>query len=152
MRAACRARGGPCARPAGWVRKVRWACSPKLVRLQVPPVFRASASVKFDDYGAAAQCLRALSQSGLNPSNCRLLDAMETVVSGVAMRCAVLVLVSSRTTTPCTPGWRALALVDSYGGATTPQQWRARKRGRAARTPHRHRRTARRLLAHALLA
>ena len=88
------------------------------VRLQVPPVFRASASVKFDDYGAAAQCLRALSQSGLNPSNCRLLDAMETVVSGVGDgSCAVLVLGFESDDHPL-HAWmaRALALVDSYGG------------------------------------
>jgi len=53
------------------------------VRLQQPPRFRASASIRFTDTFAAARCVRALAQSGLNPANCRLLDPLETVFSGV---------------------------------------------------------------------
>ena len=53
------------------------------VRLQVPPRFRASASLRFGDYfAAAANCPHALGQSGLNPSNSRLLDAEEAVFAG----------------------------------------------------------------------
>ena len=47
------------------------------MRLQTRPTFRASASVIFADMRSAVQCVRMLAQSGLHPSNCRLLDADE---------------------------------------------------------------------------
>jgi alkyldihydroxyacetonephosphate synthase len=49
------------------------------MRLQDTPKFRASASVKFADFLKAAEAVRALSQSGLSPSNCRLIDAEEAL-------------------------------------------------------------------------
>lgn len=88
------------------------------MRLQSKPKFRASASIKFADYFCAARCLRALSQSGLNPSNCRLLDAMETVFAGVGDgRHAVLVLGFESADHPL-QAWmaRALELVRDHGG------------------------------------
>ena len=88
------------------------------VRLQHPPRFRASASVKFSDYFTAAQCVRVLAQSGLNPSNCRLLDPLETVFSGVGNGShAVLVLAFESADHPL-QAWmaRALELVSEYGG------------------------------------
>jgi alkyldihydroxyacetonephosphate synthase len=48
------------------------------VRLQERPRFKASVGVAFDDFDAAARAVREISQSGLNPSNCRLLDASES--------------------------------------------------------------------------
>ena len=87
-------------------------------RLQAPPQFRASAAVKFVDYLQAAQCVRVLAQSGLNPSNCRLLDAAETVSSGVGDGShAILVLGFESADHPLQP-WmaRALELVADYGG------------------------------------
>jgi alkyldihydroxyacetonephosphate synthase len=48
------------------------------MRLQERPRFKASVGVAFDDFDAAACAVREISQSGLNPSNCRLLDASET--------------------------------------------------------------------------
>ncbi len=88
------------------------------VRLQAPPRFRASASVHFADYGAAANCVRAIAQSGLNPSNCRLLDARETVFAGVGDgRTAILVLGFESADHPL-QAWmaRALELVGDHGG------------------------------------
>ena len=88
------------------------------VRLQNPPRFRASASVKFSDYFTAAQCVRVLAQSGLNPSNCRLLDPLETVFSGVGNGShAVLVLAFESADHPL-QAWmaRALELASEYGG------------------------------------
>jgi len=89
------------------------------VRLQSRPRFRASASVRFADYFAAARCVRALVQSGLNPSNCRLLDPLETVFSGVGDgRYAILVLGFESGDHPL-QAWmaRALELVRDHGGA-----------------------------------
>ena len=88
------------------------------VRVQVPPQFRASASIRFTDYYAAARCVRALAQSGLNPSNCRLLDVAETVFAGVGDgRHSILVLAFESADHPC-DAWmrRALELVSDYGG------------------------------------
>ena len=45
------------------------------VRVRPRPRFRASAGVRFPDFAAGAAAVRALSQSGLYPTNCRLIDA-----------------------------------------------------------------------------
>jgi alkyldihydroxyacetonephosphate synthase len=47
------------------------------MRVQPRPGFRVSTGVEFPDFMAGAECVRAIAQSGLNPSNCRLLDAGE---------------------------------------------------------------------------
>jgi alkyldihydroxyacetonephosphate synthase len=52
------------------------------VRLQARPVHKLSCGVAFDDFHAAAGAVRELSQSGLHPANCRLLDATEAEVTG----------------------------------------------------------------------
>jgi alkyldihydroxyacetonephosphate synthase len=66
------------------------------MRLQQRPRFRASASVGVegeDGFARGAEAVRALSQSGLSPSNCRLLDPTEALTSGAGSgREAVLVL------------------------------------------------------------
>ena len=52
------------------------------VRVRPRPGFKASCGVAFDDFLAAAGAVRAISQSGLNPANCRLLDALEAGTTG----------------------------------------------------------------------
>src|SRR5262249_7510593 len=52
------------------------------VRVRPRPQFKASASVEFDDFLAATAAVREIAQSGLNPSNCRLLDALEVGTTG----------------------------------------------------------------------
>jgi alkyldihydroxyacetonephosphate synthase len=47
------------------------------VRVQPRPTHRGSAGVRFGTFLAGAECVRALSQSGLHPSNCRLIDPSE---------------------------------------------------------------------------
>jgi alkyldihydroxyacetonephosphate synthase len=47
------------------------------VRVQPRPAHRRSAGIMFTDFTRAADCVRAISQSGLNPANCRLIDASE---------------------------------------------------------------------------
>jgi alkyldihydroxyacetonephosphate synthase len=51
------------------------------VRVQPRPSHRASAGVRFTSFKAGAQCVRALSQSGLHPANCRLLDPGEAALT-----------------------------------------------------------------------
>src|SRR6478609_4480442 len=52
------------------------------VRVQPRPEHRASCGIEFDDFLVAAGAVRAISQSGLNPANCRLLDALEAGTTG----------------------------------------------------------------------
>jgi alkyldihydroxyacetonephosphate synthase len=52
------------------------------MRVLPRPRFRAGASVYFADFGDAVGAARELAQSGLYPSNCRLLDPDEAVLSG----------------------------------------------------------------------
>ncbi len=47
------------------------------VRVQPRPLHRGSAGVRFGDFARGAECVRALSQSGLHPANCRLIDPRE---------------------------------------------------------------------------
>ncbi|MBI3799586.1 MAG: FAD-binding oxidoreductase, partial [Deltaproteobacteria bacterium] len=47
------------------------------MRLQDRPVYRASASVQFASFESGVAAVRALSQTGLYPTNCRLLDPAE---------------------------------------------------------------------------
>jgi alkyldihydroxyacetonephosphate synthase len=52
------------------------------VRVRPRPEFKASCGVEFDDFLAAVGAVREISQSGLHPSNCRLLDALEAGTTG----------------------------------------------------------------------
>ena len=49
------------------------------VRLRMKPTFRASASVRFKDFFAGAEAVRGITQAGLYPANCRLLEAREAL-------------------------------------------------------------------------
>jgi alkyldihydroxyacetonephosphate synthase len=52
------------------------------VRVRPRPELKSSCAVEFDDFHAAARAVRAIAQSGLHPSNCRLLDALEAGTTG----------------------------------------------------------------------
>jgi alkyldihydroxyacetonephosphate synthase len=52
------------------------------MRVQGAPRFKESTAVLFDSFESGAQAVRALSQSGLHPSNCRLLDGEEAALTG----------------------------------------------------------------------
>ena len=51
------------------------------VRVQERPRFKLSCGVAFDSFAAGAEAVRELSQSGLHPSNCRLLDPAESALT-----------------------------------------------------------------------
>ncbi len=51
------------------------------VRVRPRPTFKLSCGVSFDDFRGGAEAVRALSQSGLHPSNCRLLDPVEALTT-----------------------------------------------------------------------
>jgi alkyldihydroxyacetonephosphate synthase len=63
------------------------------MRVQPRPTQRRSAAVRLPSFARGAECVRALAQSGLNPSNCRLIDPQEArlTLAGDGS-CALLVL------------------------------------------------------------
>jgi alkyldihydroxyacetonephosphate synthase len=69
------------------------------VRVQPRPLFRASRGVAFDSFIEGVEAVRALAQSGLHPSNCRLIDENEARQTGAADG-ALLVLGFESTDSP----------------------------------------------------
>jgi alkyldihydroxyacetonephosphate synthase len=90
-------------------------------RLQDRPRFRAGASVRFKDFLAAARAVRAISQAGLYPANCRILDPNEAANTGAGDgSAAIMVLAFESADHPLDP-WmtRALECCADHGG--TPE-------------------------------
>ena len=89
------------------------------VRLQDRPVFRASASVSFPGMQQACGAVRAISQSGLFPSNCRLLDPAEAMMNGVGDGTTALLVLAFESADHPLEAWvaRALELAADYGGS-----------------------------------
>src|SRR5262245_23952273 len=54
------------------------------MRLQERPTFRDGGALRFKDFFSAARAVRAISQAGLYPSNCRILDPAEAYNTGAA--------------------------------------------------------------------
>ena len=62
------------------------------VRVRERPRFKVSRAVGFDGFAAGAEAVREISQSGLHPSNCRLLDELEAEMFAGGGGEAILVL------------------------------------------------------------
>ena len=88
------------------------------VRVQPRPTHRRSAGVSFADFATGAECVRELSQSGLNPANCRLIDQREAKMTMVGDGgSALLVMGFESTDHPVdAPMERALAICREHGG------------------------------------
>lgn len=89
------------------------------MRVQPRPRWRASASVRFSRFAEGVIATRALSQSGLFPSNCRLLDEKEALLHRVAADGrSVLLLAFESADHPLEP-WmeRALSIATDLGGS-----------------------------------
>jgi alkyldihydroxyacetonephosphate synthase len=102
------------------------------VRVQPRPVHRDAVGVRFDSFLRAAECVRAISQSGLNPANCRLLDGGEALMtmagddrSKIGQH-ALLVLGFESVDHPVDgPMARALELCAEHGGASSERRGRS---------------------------
>jgi alkyldihydroxyacetonephosphate synthase len=87
------------------------------VRVQEPPAFRESAAVLFDGFEPGAEAVRALAQSRLFPSNCRLLDPGEAALTGAAPDDRALLVLGFEGPTPVEgPMAQALELCRDHGG------------------------------------
>ena len=88
------------------------------VRVRPRPGFKASRGVEFDDFLAAARAVREIAQSGLRPSNCRLLDASEAELTGAGDGSANLLILgfeSAHHPVDASMGL-ALEIAQSHGG------------------------------------
>ena len=63
------------------------------VKLQQVPRWRASTSLRYANFSHAADAVRRISQAGLYPSNCRLLDQTEAHWSGLDGRRGALLMI-----------------------------------------------------------
>jgi len=88
------------------------------VRVQDRPTERASTGVRFETFARGAEAVRAISQSGTFPTNCRLIDPSEAALTtGGDGAHALLVLGFESADHPVGP-WmeRVLAICSEHGG------------------------------------
>lgn len=88
------------------------------MRVQERPRFRAKMSVRFSDFFQGAEAARLLSQSGLYPSNCRLIDAREAMNNGIGDGSTHLLLVAFESADHALAPWleRAAEICRDCGG------------------------------------
>ena len=111
------------------------------MRLQDRPTFRASTAVRFSgaDGDAAfrrgAHAVRQLSQSGLFPSNCRLLDPQEAITSGAGDGTSAVLVLGFESADHPLDAWmdRALECCRDAGGDVPEGSGRTRTDSGAAR-------------------
>ncbi len=103
------------------------------VRVRPRPTRRASASVRFVDFAHGVAAVRELSQSGLYPANCRLIDAQEARISGAGDGSHALLVLGFESSEHEVEPWMSLALecCADHGGSWERRggrRWRGRKR------------------------
>jgi alkyldihydroxyacetonephosphate synthase len=88
------------------------------IRVQAAPRFKASAGVLFHGFDDGARAVRALGQSGLHPSNCRLLDPGEAALTGAAPEGRALLVLGFESADHPLDAWmdRALECCRDHGG------------------------------------
>jgi alkyldihydroxyacetonephosphate synthase len=88
------------------------------VRVRPRPRFKASAGVLFGSFEAGALAVRALAQSGLHPSNCRLLDPGEAALTQAAPEGRALLVLGFESDDHELEPWlrRGLELCADHGG------------------------------------
>jgi len=88
------------------------------MRVQPRPTHRRSAGVSFTDFATGAECVRELSQSGLNPANCRLIDERESKMTMVGDGGSALLVMGFESTDHSVdaPMERALEICREHGG------------------------------------
>jgi alkyldihydroxyacetonephosphate synthase len=97
------------------------------VRVQPRPQHRRSAAVGFDSLLIGAECVREIAQSGLHPSNCRLLDAGEARLTSAGDGSHAVLVLGFESTDHPVDAWidRALELCTGHGGRVLPRAERA---------------------------
>jgi alkyldihydroxyacetonephosphate synthase len=99
------------------------------LRVQEAPRFKDSAALLFDGFERGAGAVRALAQSRLYPSNCRLLDPGEAALTSAAPEGKALLVLGFEAAGDPVEGWmaRALELCRDHGGE--PREKRGESEG-----------------------
>jgi alkyldihydroxyacetonephosphate synthase len=105
------------------------------MRLQHRPTLRASASIAFPDFAAGAAAVHAISQTGLDPSNCRLLDPGEALTAGAGSGAEAILVLGFESADHGLDAWmaRALECCRDHGGRVPEGAGRTRADEGAAR-------------------
>ena len=88
------------------------------VRVRPRPAHRSSTAVAFPDLLTGAGAVRALSQSGLYPANCRLIDPEEAMLTGSGDGTRAILVLGFESAEHDVEPWMSLALecCGDYGG------------------------------------
>jgi alkyldihydroxyacetonephosphate synthase len=88
------------------------------MRVQDRPRFRAGGAVRFTDFLTAARAVRAISQAGLYPANCRILDPKEAYNTGAGDGSAAIMVLGFESADHPLDAWigRALECCADHGG------------------------------------
>ena len=103
------------------------------MRLQDRPTFRAGGAVRFTDFFTAARAVRAISQAGLYPSNCRILDPAEAYNTGAADGSVAIMVLAFESADHDVAPWmkRALECCADHGGTPEASGAEAHREGAA---------------------
>ncbi len=98
------------------------------VRVRLRPSWRAGGACRFATFEEGAGAVRALAQSGLMPSNCRLVDPVESLVNGIGDGTHAVLLVGFESADHPVDAWavRASELVADHGGRLD-EPWSGRR-------------------------
>jgi alkyldihydroxyacetonephosphate synthase len=101
------------------------------MRVRPRPRFRASASVRFPGFLEGARAARAIAQSQLYPSNCRLLDPREAMLFGVPADGGAVLLLAFESADQSMGIWidRALGIAQAHGGTSSGPKEKVDERG-----------------------
>ncbi|MEM7102908.1 MAG: FAD-binding oxidoreductase [Bacteroidota bacterium] len=88
------------------------------MRLQETPKYKKMVTVSFPTFAAGAEASRALAQSGLNPTNARLIDALEALANGLGngQSCILILGFESHQRDVTHSMKEALAICQLHGG------------------------------------
>ncbi len=108
------------------------------MRLQDRPTFRASCTVAFpgdDGFERAAEAVRAISQAGLYPANCRVLDALEAANSGAGSGDESVLILGFESADHPLDAWmqRALSCARDAGGVAPDDAGQTREQAADSR-------------------
>jgi alkyldihydroxyacetonephosphate synthase len=90
------------------------------VRVRVRPEWKAAATVRFERFGDACEAVREIVQAGLDPANCRLLEAAEAELTGAGDGSSHLLLLAFESAHHPVEAPLRLALdaAESHGGTS----------------------------------
>lgn len=104
------------------------------IKLRKQPRFRASTTVRIADFYKGAEMVRAISQAGLYPSNCRLIEAEEAAFTEAGDGSDAIVILGFESADHPVHAWmrRALEICADYGGRWDDVQAKKRCRPRCS--------------------